>query len=75
MSIFNNNNLFILSIFPLALLFSILLIEQIQQQAFTETAESWWSIGTAMPTPRTEIAATNIGHNIYVIEDLTKLVK
>jgi len=65
MSIFNNN-LFILSIFPLALFFSILLIGQIQRQAFTETAESWWSNGTAMPPPRTEIAAINIGNNIYV---------
>ena len=46
MSNFNNNNLFILSIFPLVLFFSILLIGQIQQQAFTETAESWWSNGT-----------------------------
>ena len=72
MSIFNNNNLFILSIFPLVLFFSILLIGQIQLQAFTETAESWWSNGTAMPTPRTEIAATNIGNKIYVIGGFDK---
>jgi N-acetylneuraminic acid mutarotase len=70
MSIFNNN-LFILSIFPLVLFFSILLIGLIQLQAFTETAELWWSNGTAMPTPRTEIAATNIGNNIYVIGGYT----
>ena len=75
MNIFNNNNLFILSIFPLVLFFSILLIGQIQQQAFTETAESWWSNGTAMPTPRTEIAATNIGNNIYVIGGFDKTGK
>ena len=40
---------------------------QIQQQAFTEKDESRWSIGTSMPTHRTEITATNIGNDIYVI--------
>ena len=67
-------NLFILSIFHLLLFFSILLmIGQIQQQqAFPETAESSWSNGTAMPTPRTEITATNIGNDIYVIGGFDK---
>jgi N-acetylneuraminic acid mutarotase len=59
---------FILSVFPLLLFFLILSIfGQIQQQAFTENTESWWSNGTTMPTPRTEITATNIGNDIYVI--------
>ena len=58
----------LLPVFPLILLFSILLMfEQIQQQTFTETAETWWSKGTSMPTPRTEITATNIENDIYVI--------
>ncbi|MGZ5486242.1 MAG: kelch repeat-containing protein [Nitrososphaeraceae archaeon] len=43
-----------------------------QQQAFSETAESSWSNGTAMPTPRTEITATIIGDNIYIIGGLDK---
>src|SRR5688572_18655616 len=72
-----NYNLFILSIFPLLLFFSILLmIGQIQQQqqqhAFPETVESSWSNGTTMPTPRTEITATNIGNDIYVIGGFDK---
>lgn len=62
------HTLFILSVFPILLFFLILSIfGQIQQQAFTENAESWWSNGTPMPTPRTEITATNIGNDIYVI--------
>jgi len=67
-------NLFISSIFHLLLFFSILLmIGQIQQQqAFPETAESSWSNGTAMPTPRTEITATNIRNDIYVIGGFDK---
>lgn len=69
-----NYALFILFISPLLLLFSILLmIGQIQQQqAFTEITDSWWSNGTAMPTPRTEITATNIGNDIYVIGGFDK---
>lgn len=64
----------LLPVFPLILLFSILLMfEQIQQQAFTETAETWWSNGTSMPTPRTEITATNIENDIYVIGGFDKL--
>ena len=60
----------LLPVFPLILLFSILLMFeqiQIQQQAFTETIETWWSNGTTIPTSRTEITATNIENNIYVI--------
>ena len=69
-----NYNLLVLSIFPLLLFFSILLmIGQIQQQqAFPKTAESSWSNGAAMPTPRTEITATNIGNDIYVIGGFDK---
>jgi N-acetylneuraminic acid mutarotase len=68
-----NYNLSILFISPLLLFVSILLmIGQIQQQVFTETAQSWWSNGTAMPTPRTEITATNIGKDIYVIGGFDK---
>jgi N-acetylneuraminic acid mutarotase len=70
-----NHNLSILYISPLLLLFlSILLMtEQIQQQAFTETVQlSGWSNGTPMPTPRTEITATNIENNIYVIGGFDK---
>jgi N-acetylneuraminic acid mutarotase len=62
------HTLFLLSIFPLTLFFLILsMFGQIQQQTFTENAESWWSNGVPMPTPRTEITATNIGNDIYVI--------
>lgn len=68
-----NYNLSILFISPLLLFVSILLmIGQIQQQVFTETAQSLWSNGTAMPTPRTEVTAATIGHNIYVIGGLDK---
>jgi N-acetylneuraminic acid mutarotase len=45
---------------------------QIQQQVFTETSESIWSIGKSMPTPRTEVTATIIGDNIYVIGGFDK---
>ena len=45
---------------------------QIPQQAFTEKDESRWSNGTPMPTPRTEITATNIGNDIYVIDGFGK---
>ena len=62
------DTLFILSVFPLLSFFLILLMfVSIQQQAFPETAESIWSIGKSMPTPRTELAATIINDNIYVI--------
>ena len=65
--------LFILAVFPLLLFFSILsMFGQIQQQAFTETAESIWSIGKSMPTPRTEVTATIISDNIYVIGGFDK---
>ena len=65
--------LFILSVFPLLLFFLILSIfGQIQQQAFTENAKSLWSNGTPMPTPRTEITATNIGNDIYIIGGFDK---
>jgi N-acetylneuraminic acid mutarotase len=70
-----NQNLSILYISPLLLFFlSILLMTgQIHQQAFTETAQSsWWSNGTPMPTPRTEITAANIENNIYVIGGFDK---
>jgi N-acetylneuraminic acid mutarotase len=64
---------FILSVFPLLLFFLIILMfVQIQQQAFTETSESIWSIGKSMPTPRTEVTATIIGDNIYVIGGFDK---
>jgi N-acetylneuraminic acid mutarotase len=43
-----------------------------QQQAFPETIDSSWSNGTDMLTPRTEITATNIGNNIYVIGGFDK---
>ena len=45
---------------------------QIQQKVFTETAESIWSIGKSMPTPRTEVTATIINDNIYVIGGFDK---
>ena len=65
--------LFILSVFPLMLFFLILLMfVSIQQQAFPETAKSIWSIGKSMPTPRTEVTATLVGDNIYVIGGLDK---
>jgi N-acetylneuraminic acid mutarotase len=69
-----NHTLFVLSVFPLLLFFSILLIfGQIQQQqAFTETVESLWSNGTSMPTHRSEITGTIIGDNIYIIGGLDK---
>ena len=70
-----NYNLTILTISPLILFFLLILlmIGQIQQQAFTETAQSsWWSNGTPMPTPRTEVTATIIGDNIYVIGGFDK---
>jgi N-acetylneuraminic acid mutarotase len=44
----------------------------IQQQAFTETAESIWSNGKSMPTPRTEVTVTIIDDNIYVIGGFNK---
>src|SRR5215207_83982 len=65
--------LFILSVFPLMLFFLILLMfVSIQQQAFPETVKSIWSIGKSMPTPRTEVTATLVGDNIYVIGGLDK---
>jgi N-acetylneuraminic acid mutarotase len=69
-----NHILFILSVFPLFLFFSsLLMFGQIQQQqAFTETVNSQWSNGTSMPTSRSEITATIIGDNIYVIGGLDK---
>jgi N-acetylneuraminic acid mutarotase len=71
-----NYNLFILSLSLLFFLSILLLIGQIQQQqAFTEETEqspSWWSNGIPMPTPRTEITATIIGDNIYVIGGFDK---
>ena len=70
-----NYNLTILSISPLLLFFLLILlmIGQIQQQAFTETTQSsWWFNGTPMPTPRTEVTATIIGDNIYVIGGFDK---
>jgi N-acetylneuraminic acid mutarotase len=69
-----NHILFILSVFSLFLFFSSLLVfGQIQQQqAFTETVNSQWSNVTSMPTSRSEITATIIGDNIYVIGGLDK---
>src|SRR5918999_5426286 len=69
-----NRTLFILSFFPLFLFFSsLLMFGQIQQQqAYTETVDSQWSNGTSMPTSRSEITATIIGDNIYVIGGLDK---
>jgi N-acetylneuraminic acid mutarotase len=65
--------LFTLSVFPLLLFFLILLMfVSIQQQAFTETAESIWSNGKSMPTPRTEVTVTIIDDNIYVIGGFNK---
>ena len=67
------STLFILSVFPLMLFFLILLMfVSIQQQAFPETAKSIWSIGKSMPTPRTEVTATLVGDNIYVIGGFDK---
>jgi len=66
-----NYNLTILSIIsPLLLFFFLflLLIGHMQQHAFTEISQSsWWSNAAPMPTPRTEVAATIIGDNIYVV--------
>src|SRR5918995_6934387 len=66
--------LLILPVLSLPLFFSILsMFGQIQQQqAFTETVDSRWSNGTSMPTSRSEITATIIGDNIYVIGGLDK---
>jgi N-acetylneuraminic acid mutarotase len=65
--------LFLSSVFPLLSFFFILLMfVSIQQHAFTETTESIWSIGKSMPTPRTEITATIINDNIYVIGGFDK---
>ena len=36
---------------------------------YTESIKSW-TIGSPMPTPRTEVAGTSIGNNIYVIGGL-----
>ena len=67
------STLFILSVFPLMLFFLILLMfVPIQQHAFPETAKSIWSIGKSMPTPRTEVTATLVGDNIYVIGGFDK---
>ena len=69
-----NHTFFILSVLSLLLFFSILsMFGQIQQQqAYTETVDSQWSNGTSMPTSRSEITATIIGDNIYVIGGLDK---
>ena len=65
--------LFIFSVFPLMLFFLILLMfVPIQQHAFPETVKSIWSIGKSMPTPRTEVTATIISDNIYVIGGFDK---
>ena len=63
--------------FTVSVFFTLLLVVMISstfdgQQALTETTESSWSIGTPMPTPRTEVTATIIGDNIYVIGGLDK---
>ena len=60
---------------PLLLFFLsiLLLIGQIPQQVFTETSQSlMWSNANPMPTPRTEVAATIIENDIYVIGGLDK---
>jgi len=63
----------VLVVFALLLVFMILTFGSGQQQAFTETAESSWSNGASIPTPRTEVTATIIGDdNIYVIGGLDK---
>jgi hypothetical protein len=48
------------------LLIIIFLTQQLQHLAFSEN-HSLWSFGKNMPTPRTEIEATIISDNIYVI--------
>ena len=67
-----NYKSFIVSVFFTLLLIVVISSTFDGQQAFTETTESSWSIGTSMPTPRTEVTATIIGNNIYVIGGLDK---
>ena len=67
-----NYHSFTVSVFTLFFVFLILSTFEGGQQASTETTKSLWSIGTSMPTPRTEITATNIGNDIYVIGGLDK---
>ena len=68
-----NYKSFIVSVFFTLLLIVVISSTFDGQQAFTETTESSWSIGTSMPTPRTEVTATIIGDdNIYVIGGLDK---
>ena len=62
---------FVVSSFILLLVF-LILSRFDGEQASAETAISSWSIGTSMPTPRTEVTASIIGHNIYVIGGLDK---
>jgi N-acetylneuraminic acid mutarotase len=67
-----NYHSFTVSVFTLFFVFLILSTFEGGQQASTETTKSLWSIGTSMPTPRTEVTATIIGDNIYVIGGLDK---
>jgi len=62
---------FVVSSFILLLVFLILSGFE-REQASAETAISPWSIGTSMPTPRTEVTAAVIGHDIYVMGGLDK---
>jgi hypothetical protein len=63
---------FTVSVFTLLFFVFLILSTFGQQQAFPETVKSLWSIGTSMPTPRTENTSTIIEDNIYVIGGLDK---
>jgi N-acetylneuraminic acid mutarotase len=63
---------FTVSVFTLLVFVFLILSTFGQQQAFMEVEKSLWSSGTPMPTPRTEVTATSIEDNIYVVGGLDK---
>jgi hypothetical protein len=41
----------------------------------TSASEPFWTKGAPMPTPRTEVAATILGDNVYVIGGFDRTVR
>ena len=57
----------------LSLLFIVNILSiSIAQETIAPAAEPFWTKGAPMPTPRTEVAATILGDNVYVIGGFDK---
>ncbi len=61
--------LFIANVFPMSV------AQQQTNSTTTSASEPFWTKGAPMPTPRTEVAATILGDNVYVIGGFDRTVR